>query len=83
MQTSDLLAPHRNYTVAELDEMPDLAEGQADNLKYEDKAEGVQVWLSRCTVQDGEPFNNKVTLCVWNRTTAKWEEREIYPAKKY
>jgi hypothetical protein len=32
----------------------------ADNLKIESDSE--RVWLSRCTVEDGEPFDGHVTV---------------------
>lgn len=48
------------YTLAELEALPTLAVGQADDLKIE--TESVRVWLSRCTIEDGEPYNNKVTV---------------------
>ena len=50
----------RIYTLAELEAMPTITVGQADDLKVE--TENRRVWLSRCTVEDGEPYNNKVTV---------------------
>lgn len=50
----------RIYTLAELEALPTLATGQADDLKIE--TETRRVWLSRCTVEDGEPYNNKATI---------------------
>lgn len=50
----------RIYTLSELEILPTLATGQADDLKIE--KENRRVWLSRCTVEDGEPYNNKVTV---------------------
>jgi hypothetical protein len=46
--------------LAELEELPTLYFGQADSLKIETDTE--RVWLSRCTVDDGEPWNHKVTV---------------------
>jgi len=50
---------HR-YKVAELESKPTLAVGQAADLKV-DKGH-IRVWLSRCSVEDGEPYNNKVSV---------------------
>lgn len=52
------------YTLAQLEAMPTLAQSQADDLKvdWSDGDEGLRIWLSRCTVQDGEPYDNKVTV---------------------
>lgn len=47
-------------TADELDEMPTLAQGQADDLKIETVDE--RVWLCRCGVEDGMPFDNAVTV---------------------
>ena len=48
------------YTKRELRKMKTLSTGQADDLKI-DTGE-TRIWLSRCTVADGEPYNNKVTV---------------------
>lgn len=64
------------YTLKELKALPTLAVGQADDLKMDTGT--VRVWLSRCTVEDGEPYDNKVTVeCLLN---GRWEETETYPA---
>jgi hypothetical protein len=49
------------WRFAELDDLPRLAQGQADDLKV-DTGTGTRVWLSRCGVADGEPFENTVTV---------------------
>jgi hypothetical protein len=56
------------HTVEELESMPTITQGQADDLKIEREmrspnyAGPERVWLSRCTVGDGEPWDNKVTI---------------------
>ncbi len=50
----------RIYTLAELEALPTLSQGHTDDLKVE--TENTRVWLSRMTVEDGEPYNNKVTI---------------------
>lgn len=62
------------YTAAELEELPTIAEGQADDLKIETAS--TRVWLSRCSVEDGEPFNDKVT--VERLQSGRWVEEEVY-----
>ena len=54
------VAPGEVYTLAELEALPTLFEGQADDLKIEGGS--VRIWLSRCGVPDGEPCENKVTI---------------------
>ena len=54
------IKPFIAYTLNELESLPTLSVGQADNLKVDTGT--VRVWLSRCTVEDGEPYNNKVTI---------------------
>mgnify|MGYP001168726748 CR=1 FL=1 len=63
------------YTAAQLRSMPTLATGQADDLKVE--RAHTRVWLSRCTVADGEPFNNKVTV-ERQGALGRWEVRDVY-----
>ena len=67
------------YTLNELESLPTLCVGQADDLKIE--SELVRVWLSRCTKADGEPFDNKVTVEVKNPVSGNWTEHLIYPAE--
>lgn len=67
----------RKFTLQELEKMPTLCVGQADDLKYEE--DGVRVWLSRCGVEDGEPYDNKVTVEKWIHLC--WETVEEYQAK--
>ncbi|MGH9061907.1 MAG: hypothetical protein ACRDZY_20695 [Acidimicrobiales bacterium] len=40
--------------------LPTLAQGQADNLKYDDGSN--RVWLSRLGIVDGMPSENTVTV---------------------
>ncbi len=44
----------RQYTVEELEAMPTLAVGQADDLKVDTGEE--RVWLSRCGAEDGQIY---------------------------
>jgi hypothetical protein len=43
-----------------LDRQPTLCTGQTSNLKLDDGQ--FRYWLSRCSVKDGEPYNNKVSI---------------------
>lgn len=65
------------FTLSQLVAMPTLCEAQADNLKWESGA--VRLWLSRCTVADGEPFDNAVTIEV-RSDDGNWENAQRYPA---
>lgn len=47
------------FRLSYLRSLPTLSVGQADDLKIE--TETIRVWLSRCGVEDGEPYPNKVT----------------------
>jgi len=62
------------YTANQLKAMPTLSTGHFDNLKVDNGC--VRVWLSRCTVEDGEPYNDKVT--VENLIDGKWETVDQY-----
>ena len=48
------------YSLAELESLPTLAVGQADNLKLDDGE--TRVWLCRCGVADGMPYDHQVTV---------------------
>lgn len=47
-------------SAGELEAMPTLGDSGFDDLKVDDGES--RVWLSRCTVEDGEPFDHKVTV---------------------
>jgi hypothetical protein len=64
------------YSLSELQAMPTLCVGQADDLKAE--TTDTRVWISRCGVEDGEPYPNKVT--VERLISGRWETMAEYPA---
>lgn len=53
-------ALREDYTLAELEALPTIAQGQMDDLKI--KTKYIQVWLSRMTKEDGMPYDNQVTI---------------------
>jgi hypothetical protein len=64
-------------SLAELEALPVITQGQADDLLIESDSE--RVWLSRCTVDDGEPWNNKVTIERY--IGRRWVEVEWWQAR--
>lgn len=48
------------YTAEELERMPTLFIGFADDLKMETDTR--RVWLARTSTADGEPFTKKITI---------------------
>lgn len=70
------VAPGEVYSLEELEAMPTIEQGQADDLKLEN--EYTKIWLSRCGVEDGEPCNNKVTIEELRR--GRWVEVGWYEA---
>ena len=68
----------KQYTLKQLEALPTLSVGQADDLKIE--TEVTRIWLSRCGVEDGEPFPNKVTVEAWDFDNGFWAEERTYQA---
>jgi len=62
------------FTAKYLRSLPTLCTGQADDLKVETST--MRVWISRCTVEDGEPFDDKVT--VERLRNGRWEVADEY-----
>jgi hypothetical protein len=65
------------YTLAELQAMPTITVGHTDDLKV--KTDRRKVWLSRLTIEDGQPYNNMVTVEV--RSNKGWFPTMCYEAK--
>lgn len=65
------------YTLDEIEDMPTIHQGQFDNLKYQDA--NTKIWLSRLTVEDGQPYNNQVTI--ERLQNGCWVEAESYEAR--
>ena len=47
-------------SLEELEAMPTIKQGHTDDLKISTPT--TRVWLSRLTVEDGQPYNNMVTV---------------------
>ena len=65
------------YTLAELQALPTLVRAWTSDLKATSKTK--RVWLSRMTVADGEPYNNKVTVELY--ANGSWNPILTYQAK--
>lgn len=55
-----------------------IAVGQSCDLVFE--GERTRIWLSRCAAEDGEPYNNKVTVETW-RDNGLFEVYRYYEAR--
>lgn len=63
------------FTTEELEAMPVIEHGHADDLHVVDGR--VQVWLSRTGRADGEPYDNTVTIEVLD-DKGRWVNAVIY-----
>jgi hypothetical protein len=68
------------YKLKELDKMPTLSIGQADDLKIYNTKRLNKVWLSRMAIEDGMPYNNQVTIERYNPEAGRWVIVEQYEA---
>lgn len=66
------------YSLEELEEMETISIGQADNLKVE--TEDTRIWLCRCGIDDGMPYDNQVTVEKLDKNDYIWKEIETYQA---
>lgn len=67
----------KRYKLSELEKLPTLSKGQADDLKID--TGNTRVWLSRLTVEDGMPYNNQVTVEV--KKNGHWITSQTHKAK--
>lgn len=65
------------YWLYEFEKLPTIMESHSMNLKIETKS--VRVWLSRCTIADGEPYNNRVQID--RLVDGVWKKDYSYQAK--
>lgn len=65
------------YTLEELEDLPTLCQGQADDLKIE--TADIRVWLCRCDTLDGMPYDNQVTIEA--RVNGRWQAVDEYEAE--
>jgi hypothetical protein len=72
---------HRLIKAGELEALPVLHQGQADDCHIDE--DGVRYWLSRCTVEDGEPCDDKVTIEVYRKDVrnGSWVEECVYDGR--
>lgn len=61
-------------TADEIRDLPTLSQGQSDNLKLDDGT--TRVWLCRCGVEDGMPYDDQIT--VERLTAGRWEIIDTY-----
>ena len=66
-------------TLSELESLPTLSQGQADDLKIDDG--NTRVWLSRMSIEDGMPYNNQVSIEELNYAKGCWEVVKTYQAE--
>ena len=71
------------FTLQEIESIPTLIDSQYDDLKINEMIEGVKVrvWLSRCRVADGMPYDNQVTVEYVDYDNYSWERLTQYEAK--
>lgn len=73
------------YSLKELEAMDTIEQSQFDDLKHQGIFE--RVWLSRMSIEDGQPYNNQVTIerskiyfSRGKRKSTRWEITEQYEA---
>lgn len=50
----------KHYTLTEIEALPTIEQGHTDDLKIQTST--MRVWLSRMTIEDGQLYNNQVTI---------------------
>jgi hypothetical protein len=67
------------YRHDELVKMPVLAEGIADDLRWQ--SDTVRLWLARGGLADGEPFRRTVSVELYDARTGRWSTAYQYDAE--
>ena len=74
----------KRFSLSKVKRLPVLHQGHFDNLIWVNfnthspfrNVGDTKVWVSRCTVADGMPYNNQVTVEMWDGN--KWEIVDQY-----
>lgn len=68
------------YTARELEQLPVITQGQADDLHVELELNRIRwrVWLCRCGISDGMPYNNMITIEGYDPSDFKWKDAVRY-----
>lgn len=66
-----------SFTLTVLKRLPTIRRSQTDDLKFESAL--MRVWLSRLTKEDGQPYDNQVTVERFNGES--WKTTEQYEAQ--
>lgn len=64
------------YKLSDLENLGTLSSSQSCDLKIDTGT--TRVWLSRCGVEDGEPYPNKITIEHYDRIDRLWVIKETY-----
>ena len=69
------------FSLEELTAIPTMSIGHMDDLKIETKTQ--RVWISRMTIEDGQPYNNMVTVerLEYINNVPRWQTYKTYEAK--
>lgn len=83
----------QHITLEELEEMPTLEEGFTDDLKltgiiqrqdgYSFALNQFKLWQSRTSIEDGEEYDNKITLEIFDKNFNRWITLKEWEAPKY
>jgi hypothetical protein len=71
--------PVFGFTLESLRALPTLSVGQADNLKFDEG--GYRIWLCRCGVADGMPYDNQTTIERFEETAGRWVDAYTFEPK--
>ena len=67
---------HGRYTAKALNKLDTIKEGLTSNLKIDTGR--CRVWLSRLTTLDGMPYDNMITVEIWQSEDGIWRMLDMY-----
>lgn len=68
----------KHLSLAEIETMPTIRQGHADDLKLE--LGNTRIWVSRMTREDGMPYDNQITIEEYEQRSGAWKAVERYQA---
>lgn len=65
-----MISPGKSLSIDDINAADVISSAQFDDLLYD--KDGLRIWVSRMSIEDGMPYNDQVTIEEYSETKRKW-----------